>query len=881
LRSRRDRPHSPITPPGTETVWENSTKMTRRFLSRLVTVAALAAVYVVAARLGLSLAFLHPSATPVWAPTGIALAALLIGGYGLWPGVFIGALAANLWTSGALAPSVGIAIGNTLEAIAGVWLVNRYAGGRHAFERPRDIFRFAWLAAGAATLVSATLGTTSLCLGGLASWANFLPIWLTWWLGDGSGALLVTPVLLTWIPGGRDPRDASERLETALLLLGVVLIGVIVFGGLIPTRSHDLPLEFLCLPLLVTIAFRLGVRESALANLLLAVVAISCTLRGTGPFHRPDYNESLLLLQTFEGVVALTTAALAAVVSERRRVTQFAAVLESAVDSAVEGVVILSGGPSASRPRITFANGGFLRMTGLTRSDVLGHTLDVLSVAPGETLAEARRAFAVAEGFQRELAVTRPDGTELAVELQLIPVRGRKAGSISWIAILRDVSERHQHVAALEHQALHDALTGLPNRLLLHDRLEQTLRGSRREGGSLAVLLIDLDGFKEINDSYGHSVGDVLLAQIGPRLRAVLRSVDTIARFGGDEFVVLLPASGGRGDAGRTAAKILEALETPFVVNEHTLEISASIGIALSPEHGTDAAMLMRSADVAMYAAKRSSNGYAVYSANEDVFTRSRLALLEELRHGLQAGEFFLVYQPEVDLRTGRLERVEALLRWRHPERGLVLPDEFISGAERIGLIRELTDWVLETALRQCAEWKAAGSAVPIAVNASVRILRDTSLAERVRRVLERLRLDPKLLTFEITESVTAEPLHALATLAELREAGVRLAIDDFGVGALSLRTLKQLPIDEIKIDRSFVTGMEMQDANAAVVHSVIDLAHHLGCRAVAEGVESAGEWERLAALGCDLVQGHFVSPPLSADEVLRWMAEPHPLARR
>ncbi len=856
--------------------------MTRRLLSRFLAVAALAAVYVAAARLGLSLAFLHPSATPVWAPTGIALAALLILGYDLWPGVFIGALAANLWTSGALAPSLGIAVGNTLEAVVGVWLVHRFAGGRHAFERPRDIFRFAWLAAGAATALSATLGTASLCLGGLAPWSNFGPIWLTWWLGDGSGALLVTPVLLTWTLRNH-PRESGERLEAGVLLLGVVLVGLIVFGGFIPTPSstRDLPLEFLCLPLLVTIAFRMGVRESALANLLLAVVAITCTLRGTGPFHRPDYNESLLLLQAFSGVVALTTAALAAVVSERRRVTQFAAVLESAVDSAVEGVVILSGGASPSRPRITFANGGFLRMTGLARTDVLGKTLDVVSVAPGEALGDARRAFAVGEAFQRELVVKRADGTELAVELQLMPVRGRKAGSISWIAILRDVSERRQHVAALEHQALHDSLTGLPNRLLLQDRLEQMLRGSRREGGSLAVLLIDLDGFKEINDSYGHSVGDVVLAQVGPRLRGVLRSVDTIARFGGDEFVVLLPASGGRADAGRMAAKILETLEAPFVVDEHTLEISASIGIALSPENGTDGAMLLRAADVAMYGAKRSSNGYAVYSAKEDVFSRSRLALLEELRHGLQAGEFFLVYQPEVDLRTGRLERAEALVRWRHPERGLILPDEFISGAERIGLIRELTDWVLETSLRQCAEWKAAGAVVPIAVNASVRILRDSGLAERVRRILERLRLDPKLLTFEITESVTAEPLHALSTLAELREAGVRLAIDDFGVGSLSLRTLKQLPVDEIKIDRSFVTGMDTQEANAAVVRSVIDLAHHLGCRAVAEGVESPREWDRLATMGCDLVQGHFVSPPLEAGEVVRWMAEPHPLARR
>ncbi len=238
------------------------------------------------------------------------------------------------------------------------------------------------------------------------------------------------------------------------------------------------------------------------------------------------------------------------------------------------------------------------------------------------------------------------------------------------------------------------------------------------------------------------------------------------------------------------------------------------------------------------------------------------------------------MYQPEVDLRTGRLARVEALVRWRHPERGVVLPDEFISGAERIGLIRELTDWVLETALRQCADWRAAGVVVPVAVNASIRILRDTGLAERVRRLLDRLGLEPGLLTLEITESVTAEPLHALSTLAELREAGVRLAIDDFGVGSLSLRTLKQLPVDEIKIDRSFVMGMDTHEANAAVVRSIVDLAHHLGCRAVAEGVETEVVQGRLRELGCDLVQGHFIGEPLAAGEVVRWMTERQSAAR-
>ena len=264
-----------------------------------------------------------------------------------------------------------------------------------------------------------------------------------------------------------------------------------------------------------------------------------------------------------------------------------------------------------------------------------------------------------------------------------------------------------------------------------------------------------------------------------------------------------------------------------------------------------------------MYMAKRSSKAYSVYSAGEDAFQKRRLVLLEELRRGIEAGELFLAYQPQVDMRTRQVSHVEALVRWRHPERGLVLPDEFISGAERIGLSRRLTDWILETALGQARRWQAEGLTLPVSVNASTRILRDTSFAARVRALLEELRLAPELLTLEITESLMAEPLDALATLQELRAAGVRLSIDDFGVGALSLLTLKQLPVEEIKIDKSFVLRMAAEKMDAAIVRSIIDLAHHLGCRVVAEGVESADAWERLSALGCDLAQGDYVCPPL------------------
>ena len=844
--------------------------MLQRIAPRPAVIAALAAIYVGAARLGLSLAYVHPSATPVWPPTGISIAALLLFGHWAWPGIFIGAFVANTWISGAPLPSLGIAAGNTLEALLAAWLVKRFAGGSHAFDRPRDIFRFAGLAGLASTLVAATIGPTSLCLAGLARWEDFGPIWFTWWLGDATGAILVAPLLLVWL---QEPAGTVHRplgLDGALLFAGVLTSGFIVFG---PVPTQDLPLEFLCLPFLVSIAFRHGVREAVTAIALLAAVAIWGTSGGTGPFHRLDPNESLLLMQSYTCVLALTVAALAAVVAERRRVTRALALLESAVDNAAEGLVILESGATPSRPRITFTNEGFRRLTGVSASDALGATLDVLDVSPRDAMVAARRAFAVGQGFEREMSARRPDGSQYALELEVMPVPGRGT-SPYWVGILRDVSERRQHLAALEHQALHDPLTGLPNRLLLDDRLEQSIRAAEREGGGLAVLLIDLDRFKDVNDTFGHAAGDSLLAQVGPRLRGVLRSVDTIARVGGDEFVVLLPAAGRAEDVGRTAEKILETLEAPFTVEGHSTEVSASVGIAVFPDHGTDGLHLMRAADAAMYVAKRSSKGYSVYSAGEDAFQKRRLVFLEELRRGIDSGELFLAYQPQIDMRTGRVSHVEALVRWRHPTRGIVPPDDFISGAERIGLSRKLTDWIFAAALGQAREWQKDGLTLSVAINASIRILRDPAFAERVRTLLQGLGLRPDLLTLEITESLMAEPLDALATLRELHAAGVRLSVDDFGVGALSLLTLKQLPVEEIKIDKSFVLGMATQPPDAAVVRSIIDLAHHLGCRVVAEGIESRESWDRLAELGCDLAQGDYVCPPMEAEELAAWFAE-------
>jgi predicted signal transduction protein with EAL and GGDEF domain len=357
-----------------------------------------------------------------------------------------------------------------------------------------------------------------------------------------------------------------------------------------------------------------------------------------------------------------------------------------------------------------------------------------------------------------------------------------------------------------------------------------------------------------------------LLQQIGPRLSAVLEPADTIARLGGDEFAVLL-AQAGAARAELVAGHILAALDQSFRIADHSVDVACSIGIALSPAHGSDSDVLLRRADIAMYVAKRSAHGYATYSPEHDQYSPDRLALVGELRRATEAGELTLVYQPKVSLRTNRCVGVEALVRWHHPQRGLIPPDEFIPLAEQTGLIKNVSKWVLNAALGQAHEWSSAGFDVPIAVNLSMRDLHDPDLASNVATMLERWRVGSSRLVVEITENgLMADPNRALQNITALREMGIRIAIDDFGTGYSSLAYLKRLPVDELKIDRSFVRDLATDEDDLAIVRSTIRLGHDLGLSIVAEGVEDVGTWQLLRRLGCDVAQGYYLGRPMAAD---------------
>ena len=440
----------------------------------------------------------------------------------------------------------------------------------------------------------------------------------------------------------------------------------------------------------------------------------------------------------------------------------------------------------------------------------------------------------------------------------------RLAGSLT------DITERKQVEQKIHHQALHDTLTGLPNRALLENRLQHALTEATRHNTEVTVLMMDLDRFKEINDTLGHPVGDALLIEVAVRMRAVIRTSDTLSRFGGDELVMVLPKTNME-QAMVVISKIMSAFHSHFHVDGKDLIAQCSIGGAVFPEDGTDAETLIKRADVAMYIAKRGRLGYSFYDMNSDQHSPDRLSMISELHHAIRADELILHYQPKLDLKTGSLYGVEALVRWQHPKRGIISPDEFIPLAEECGLIVPLTFWVLESALRQHNTWREAGLEIPIAINLSTRNIHDLAFPQRIQQYLRTWNCEPCWLELEITESAVIEdPVRAMEVLNQLDELGVRLSIDDFGTGYSSLAYLKDLPVDEVKIDRSFIFNMDKDPRSLAIVHAMINLGHQLDLHVVAEGIENQESLDIITAYGCDAVQGYHISKPLPAEKIMQ-----------
>ena len=536
---------------------------------------------------------------------------------------------------------------------------------------------------------------------------------------------------------------------------------------------------------------------------------------------------------------------------------------------------------------IIWVNRAFTAMTGYGQEEIVGKNPNLLNSGeqPESYYAELWSTILSGKVWKGEIVNRRKDGTTYTEEMTITPVSLEDTGNPTntyFIAIKQDITQRKAAEKQIQFLAYYDALTGLPNRTLLQDRLSKALAGARRRKDKVALLFLDLDGFKTINDSLGHSVGDLVLQEVAERLKRFAREQDTVARVGGDEFLIVLTAVKDAADAAVAAERLMHAMTVELVIQGRSLSISCSIGIGIFPEHGTDGETLIKNADAAMYCAKESGcNSFRFFSEGMNAEAMERLTLEHGLRLALEKRELFLVYQPQMDIATGKTTGLEALLRWQHPELGLVRPDKFIRIAENSGLIIPIGEWVLRTACSQARKWQDEGLlAVPVAVNVSAVQFRQEDFCELIGRVLWETGLAPQYLEMELTESLLLSNAHVtLSVLQNLRAMGLKLAIDDFGTGYSSLSYLRQFPVSKLKIDRSFIRDVAVNPDDAAITTAIIGMAKSLNLKVIAEGVEDEAQMSFLRARQCDEIQGYYFSKPLVVEKVADKLRGDHPEA--
>ncbi|QDQ40879.1 EAL domain-containing protein [Legionella geestiana] len=558
-------------------------------------------------------------------------------------------------------------------------------------------------------------------------------------------------------------------------------------------------------------------------------------------------------------------------VTQKRRADEELRIRERAIEASTHGVSIID--ITREELPVIYINRSFERITGFNEQQAIGCSLDTLQATRTDQVNQKRIQLAIRELREEtvELECRRQNGEIYWCELSLAPVKDYSGKVRHYICIVNDITQRREMESQLVRQATHDALTALPNRVLLMDRVEQAILQAKKKKSMLGFLFLDLDRFKMTNDTLGHSIGDKLLQAVANRLLIATNDFDTVARLGGDEFVILLPDLATEQQAELMAREILQVLEKPFQIDQHSLKITGSLGISYYPRDGLDYESLMKNADLSMYHAKDCGrNNYRVFDAEMNRRVINSMQLDSALRDALKREEFFLVYQPLIDLKQDKVVGVEALIRWQSHLLGQVPPLDFIGMAEENGLIIPIGEWVLEEACLQTVRWHKQGyKDMTVAVNISGRQFRQTRLPELIASILARTGLPPRCLELELTESLLVEDVqNAVEIMYQLKDMGVRIVIDDFGTGYSSLSYLKQFPVDKLKIDRSFISEIASNENDAAISRAIINLGHSLNLQVLAEGVETALQKDFILNHGCDFAQGYYFKPPHKPDVI-------------
>lgn len=842
--------------------------------------------YLVTGWLGLQLPYAGSHITLIWLPTGIALAALLRWGWRMAPAIYLAALLTNLTTGSTLLLASSIALGNVLAPLFATWWLLRM-GFHTQLDRRKDV-GLLLIAACMNMAVSATGGVISLELAGALAQENMGGAWVSWWMGDTVGVLLAAPLLLTFT---RDSWNAfvSRRIGLVLWLIIALPIAWFAFARNMDATGQSLALTFLTLPLFVWAALSFGITGASLAGLLFSVFAALSVGTGHGSLLHSDSHVSLLLLWSYMATTVLIGLIINALLAERNKVEKILRASEanlrisaSAFEAQV-GIIVtdLLG-------TILRVNHTFVEHSGYTADEVVGKNPRILqSGRHGADFYTEMWANIYSHGaWSGEIWDKRKDGKIYPKWMTITAVKDPAGIVTHYVSTQFDITDSKAKENEIKLLAFYDPLTGLPNRRHLLERLHQAVSNCSRHHKQGALIFIDLDNFKTLNDTLGHDKGDDLLRQAAQRLTSCVRDGDTVARLGGDEFVVMLEGldeqnNEAAAQADAVGQKIIATLAEGYLLDNHEHQSTASAGIALFGEQGASIDELMKHADMAMYQAKAGGrNALRFFDPTMQAAMSSRVDLEKDLRAGIREQQFVLYYQAQVNGQQ-HIRGAEVLLRWQHPTRGIIYPDQFIQVLEDTKLIVPLGMMILDTACEQLAKWALDESTAHLilAVNVSVHQLREADFVQQVLAVLERNGTNPQRLKLELTESLLLNDTEDTITkMAALKAHGIGFSLDDFGTGFSSLSYLKRLPLEKLKIDKTFVRDVMTDPNDAAIANTIIVLAHSMGLGVVAEGVETLEQQNFLAEHECHLYQGYLFSKPIPLEDFERLVSTPTPL---